>query len=76
MVKRDHYARNGILDNWIVDPEAQTVEVFVLCGDQYQPEGYFECVDVLVSPLLPEFRPRLHDIFAGEIACSLPVRIG
>ena len=61
LVKRRLYAANGIREYWIVDPEAKAVEVLSLDGDQYQPAGYFHSEDVLASPLLPSFKPRILD---------------
>lgn len=64
MVKRDLYAQNGIGEYWIVDPEAKAVELFTLQRDRYEPNGYFENQDVLISPLFTEFRLPLADLFA------------
>ena len=64
IVKRDLYAQNGVGEYWIVDPQAKAVEVFALHGDRYEPNGYFENDDTLVSPLLAEFRLPLADLFA------------
>ncbi|MEK7475217.1 MAG: Uma2 family endonuclease [Candidatus Coatesbacteria bacterium] len=53
MVKRDLYARNGVKEYWLVDPEARSVEVLGLnASGRYEPSGYFEERDTVVSPLL------------------------
>lgn len=64
IVKRDLYAQNGIREYWIVDPEMKTVEVFSLAGNRYEPNGYFESNDFIVSALLPEFKTSVADLFA------------
>ena len=63
-IKRDLYAHNGIREYWIVDPEAKAVEVFSLRDGRYEPNGYFENNDFLVSPLLSEFNLAIADLFA------------
>jgi len=53
LVKRDLYARNGVKEYWLVDPEARSVEVLELnASGRYEPSGYFEERDTVVSPLL------------------------
>lgn len=64
IVKRDLYAQNGVGEYWIVDPEARAVEVFSLHGSRYEPNGYFESADILMSSLLPEFKLAIADLFA------------
>lgn len=63
-VKSALYARNGIGEYWIVDPDAKTLEVFSLAGHQYEPNGYFEANDFIVSPMLPRFKVPITDLFA------------
>jgi len=65
IVKRDLYAKNGVREYWIVDPEARTIEVFVHCDGKYEPEGFFESGDSLVSPLLTELRLPVVEVFAS-----------
>lgn len=65
IVKRDLYAHNGVREYWIVDPETKSFEVFTLRGDRYEPDGYFDKDDILVSPLLPEFKLEIAQVFAG-----------
>lgn len=47
---------------WIVDPEAQTIEVCAL-GDG--TSAMFREGAVLTAPLLPNFQVSLGDIFVG-----------
>jgi Uma2 family endonuclease len=62
-VKRQLYGRYGVPEYWIVDPERRAVEV-------YRPhQGSLECIgtfmdhDQVTSPLFPDFRLRVLDIF-------------
>ena len=40
--KRDLYARAGVPTYWIVDPEADRIEVYRLAGDRYGSPAIFE----------------------------------
>jgi Uma2 family endonuclease len=62
-VKRDLYAQNGIREYWIVDPEAKAIEIFSLSGNQYEPNGYVEADELMESPLLPELKFQVADLF-------------
>jgi Uma2 family endonuclease len=53
IVKRDLYARNGVREYWIVDPEARSIEVFVVESGVCRPAGWFTPGTQLVSPTLP-----------------------
>jgi len=52
VTKRIEYARAGIREYWIVDPEQETV--LSLAGDTYSEDGLFGRGDVVTSSLLPE----------------------
>ena len=54
VTKRTEYARAGIQEYWIVDPEQETVVVLWLAGDAYTEAGLFGRGDTVSSSLLPE----------------------
>lgn len=56
VVKRDLYARHGVPEYWIVDPDARTVEVLKLAGGAYALHAVFEPGDTIASPVLPDLR--------------------
>ncbi len=62
-LKRKAYARFGVQEYWIVDPEADTVEVLLWSESGYVPAGVFTKADRLSSPLLPELNLPLSAIF-------------
>lgn len=62
-IKRDLYAKNRVREYWIVDVQAKTIEVYSLRDNIYEPNGYFELGDTLVSSVLPEFKLVLRDLF-------------
>jgi Uma2 family endonuclease len=64
LVKRALYARNGVREYWIVDPDEKTVEVLSLSGERYAPAGFFREAETLGSPLLPGFTLPLGPLFA------------
>jgi Uma2 family endonuclease len=69
IVKRDLYARNGVGEYWLVDPEERSVEILRLDGDTntYAPAGYFTFRRTpgasLVSATLPDLRIPLATVF-------------
>lgn len=67
-VKRDLYAENGVPEYWIVDADAKTIEVFTLRGGKYEPNGYFEKGDVLMSSLLAELKLSVADVFVDSLS--------
>ncbi len=61
--KRDLYARFGIPEYWIVDPESESVEVLTLKGGAYSRDGLYRAADTLHSPLLEALEIPAHDLF-------------
>ncbi len=62
--KREVYARFGVREYWIVDPEARTVTVLALANDHYEvvtpeDEGAVE------SRVLPGLKLALQGVFTG-----------
>lgn len=66
------YARFGIHEYWIVDPTAQTLEVFALsepAGDggepAYEAAGVFTPGNPVRSRVLPGFAPDMAEVFSS-----------
>ncbi len=54
--KRIDYARAGISEYWIVDPQENQVTVLVLQGSIYMEHGVFRIDDIASGRLLPRLR--------------------
>lgn len=61
--KRDLYARSGVLEYWIADPDADRVEVHRLEGDHYGKPEILEPGEILETSLLPGLRMNLASLF-------------
>jgi Uma2 family endonuclease len=62
--KRALYARAGVLEYWIVDPEADRVEVHRPSDTAYGKPAILEPGDTLESSLLPGLRIDVAELFA------------
>lgn len=64
-VKREEYARAGIPEYWIIDPEQRQIRVLTLQGKTYKVHGEFGPGTVATSVLLPGFAVSVDELFAA-----------
>ncbi len=62
--KRDLYARHGVKEYWIADPDAQTLAVMLLRDGAFETVAEYGIEDTLTSPTLEGFSVSLDRIFA------------
>ncbi len=62
-VKRELYARHGVREYWLVDPEAATVAVLLLDDGELKVAGVYGEGDTLKATALEGFAVALADIF-------------
>lgn len=63
--KRFEYARAGIPEYWIVDPQHRLITVLKLDGQRYAVHGEYRDGDRAASALLPGFEVTAGDVFAA-----------
>ena len=61
--KRDLYARHGVKEYWLADPDAQTITVMLLKDGAFETVGDYGIEDTLTSPILEGFSVSLDRIF-------------
>lgn len=61
--KRDLYEQHGVKEYWLIDPEAQTVEVLHLVRGEFQLAGRWHPGEQAVSKLLPGFSVDVGTLF-------------
>ncbi|MFI5457776.1 MAG: Uma2 family endonuclease [Isosphaerales bacterium] len=66
VTKRDEYAKAGILEYWIVDPELGQISVLALDGTSYAVHGDFKRGEQATSKLLPGFAVDVTSALAGK----------
>jgi Uma2 family endonuclease len=64
-IKPPLYARFGVAEFWLVDPEDQSVEVFVLDGETYRVAGIYLAGDVIKTGRFAEAKIAIDSIFAA-----------
>ena len=62
-LKSKRYARFGVGEMWIADPDRKTIEVFVNAGERFRRDAIYGGETVLRSPLLPGLEIPLARIF-------------
>jgi Uma2 family endonuclease len=63
-IKREEYARAGIPEYWIVDPQEQRIIGLTLDGTTYREHGVFGSGAQATSVLLPGFSVAVDAVFA------------
>jgi Uma2 family endonuclease len=63
--KAKRYARFGVREMWIADPDKKSMEVFVNTEERFQREAVYVERDVLRSPLLPGLEVPLSRVFSA-----------
>ena len=63
--KRDLYARHGVGEYWLVDPDAKRIEILLLSAGDFESGGNYGPEDTLISPTLHGFRLNLAEIFGA-----------
>ncbi len=64
--KQETYGQLGVREYWIVDPQAETVEVLSSAGSGLTHTATYGFEDALVSPLLPGLSIDLAQVFAED----------
>jgi Uma2 family endonuclease len=65
VIKRKEYAKAGVREYWIVDPDVKTITVLTLAGKTYKAHGVFKEEDNATSKLLKGFHVSVTDVFAA-----------
>lgn len=61
--KKEMYERHGVKEYWIVDPDAKTIEQYLLEGKTFMSKSTAGPDETLTSPLLKEYMVATNDVF-------------
>src|SRR3972149_6548820 len=64
VIKRKLYAKFGVKEYWIVDPEGKNVEVMELEEKGFRTVAIFKSNDVLTSKTFPGLNLRIKEVFS------------
>jgi Uma2 family endonuclease len=65
VTKRRDYAKAGVREYWIVDPEEKAITVLALSGKAFKVHGVFKPGEDATSKLLKGFKVAVSDVFAA-----------
>jgi Uma2 family endonuclease len=65
VTKREEYARAGIAEYWIVDPQVEEILVLTLESSAYREHGQFGAGTEATSVLLPGIAVPVGEVFAA-----------
>ncbi len=65
LTKRALYARAGVQEYWLVDPDARTIEILELDRDAFHLAVAASGNETPVSPLLGPLSTTVADLFTG-----------
>ena len=57
------YRQYGVIEYWLVDPDAETVTVIDLSGQKIQRRVFLRS-ESLESAVLPRYKPQVHEFFS------------
>jgi Uma2 family endonuclease len=63
ILKRKLYAKFGVREFWLVDPQEEEVEVLILKKRGFEQIGLYRKGQILTSPLLPGLKIPLQELF-------------
>jgi len=57
------YEEYGVREYWIVNPNGQTIQIFLHNGKDFDKPAYYKGNDIINSSVLEKFQIALKDIF-------------
>lgn len=75
-LKKRDYAAHGVSEYWIIDPDARTIEQYVLEAGDYRLAGAWSADQNIASAAIPGFEIPARAIFEREANLAAMTRIG
>jgi Uma2 family endonuclease len=63
--KYEVYEESGVLEYWVISPEAETLLVYTLINGKYQASKLYTSGDQISTPILPGLSIDLEELFLG-----------